>query len=147
MQPLLDSTVTRFRGQSLLGAYRPWHGEVIMNTGLHGLELSRPASGGQLMVLPRRRAHSQASLLSKYLAVGAAGVLAVLTAAAAFTLAKWSPPRAAAGEERGRLMVAATAAAPETVPAPAASPVPDDISLYPMTVPQDATAIVTDGLT
>lgn len=122
-----------------------------MNTGLHRIELGRlAASGGQLLVLAQKpgRVHRAANSRSKYLGAGVAGLLAVLTAGAAFTLAKWSPPSGSAGTERVRLVTAA-AAALEPAAALAVSPTPDDVSLYPDTAPQEAPvaeAPAVDGL-
>jgi hypothetical protein len=116
-----------------------------MDTGLHRMELGRlAASGGQLLVLAPGGGHPRANSRSKYLAAGIVSLLAVLTAGAAFTLAKWSPP--SAGTQRVRLAAAASAA-PEPAPAPAVSPTPDDASLYPDTAPREVEmAAVTDGL-
>lgn len=121
-----------------------------MDTGLHRMELGRLAAfGGQLPVTTQKPGggHPRANSRSQYLAVGVVSLLAVLTAGAAFTLAKWSPPSGSAGTQRIRLATAA-AAAPEPAPAPAVSPVPDDASFYPDTAPREVeVAAVTDGLT
>jgi hypothetical protein len=119
-----------------------------MDTGLHRMETGRlAASGGQLLVLAPGGRHPRANSRSKYLAVGVVSLLAVLTAGAAFTLAKWSPPSGSAGTQRIRLVTAAVAA-PEPAPATAVSPTPDDASLYPDTAPREVeVAVVTDGLT
>ena len=121
-----------------------------MDTGLHRMELGRLAAfGGQLPVTTQKPGggHPRANSRSQYLAVGVVSLLAVLTAGAAFTLAKWSPPSGSAGTQRIRLATAA-AAAPEPAPAPAVSPVPDDASFYPDTAPREVeAAAVTDGLT
>jgi hypothetical protein len=116
-----------------------------MNTGLHRMELGRlAASGGQLLVLPERPRSTYST--SKYLGAGVGGLLAVLTGGAAFTLAKWSPPPAAAPAQKVRV-VTAFAAAPGPAPAPAVSPTPDDASLYPDTAPREVEVVaVTDGL-
>lgn len=110
-----------------------------MNTGLHRIELGRlAASGGQLLVLPEspRSTHSR----SKYLGAGVGGLLAVLTAGAAFTLAKWSPPSTAAPMQKVRVVTAFAAAPGPAAPLPA-SATPDDISLYPQTaLPETAVA-------
>jgi hypothetical protein len=109
-----------------------------MNTGLHRIELERLASGSQLPLLPEKhhRAHSR----SQVLGVVVAGLLAVLTAGAVFTLAKWSPPPAAAATPNVRV-VTAFAASPEPAAALAASAVPDDISLYPETAAPEAAVV------
>jgi len=122
-----------------------------MNTGLHRIELGRlAASGGQLLVLPRQPGGGPSGTNSRstYLGAGVAGLLAVLTAGAAFTLAKWSPPSAAAPAQKVRV-VTAFAATPEPAAVLPASATPDDISLYPQTAlpeipPPEAT--VADGL-
>jgi len=120
-----------------------------MDTGLHRIELSRLAAwGGQSRGSPETAA--AAHPISRYLGAGIAGLLAVLTAGAVFTLAKWPPPSAdgdgAVGTKTIRLMTAA-AVAPEPAPAVIASPTPDDASLYPDTAPQEAeVAAVADGL-
>jgi hypothetical protein len=104
-----------------------------MNTGLHRIELDRlAASGGQLVVLP-----GAVRARSNYLGAGVAGLLAVLTAGAAFTLAKWSPPPAAAQKVR---VVTAFAEAPGPAATLPASATPDDMSLYAATVLPDASA-------
>jgi hypothetical protein len=110
-----------------------------MDTGLHRMELGRlAASGGQLLVLPERPRSTHSP--SKYLGAGVGGLLAVLTAGAAFTLAKWSPPPAAAPAQKVRV-VTAFAAAPGPAAALPASATPDDISLYPQTaLPEAAVA-------
>jgi hypothetical protein len=139
-----DATFTRFegyrfggnsrRGQSLL-ELRLRHGEVTMNTGLHRIELDRlAASGGQLVVLP-----GAVRARSNYLGAGVAGLLAVLTAGAAFTLAKWSPPPAASAAQKVRV-VTAFAEAPGPAATLPASATPDDMSLYAATVLPDASA-------
>jgi hypothetical protein len=92
----------------------------------------------------------------RYFRAGIFGLLAILTAGAVFTLANWSPPSSrgdnTAGSGKIRLI---TASAPEPAPSVAAAAVstasvPDDVSLYPDTVPQQAAApeetAVTDGL-
>jgi hypothetical protein len=113
-----------------------------MNTGLHRMELGRlAASGGQLLVLPERPRSTHST--SKYLAAGVGGLLAVLTAGAAFTLAKWSPLPAAAPTQKVRV-VTAFAAAPGPAAALPASATPDDLSLYPQTALPEAA--VADGL-
>jgi hypothetical protein len=117
-----------------------------MNTGLQRIELGRlAASGGPLLVLPRHpgAAHSRANSRSRCLRATVAGLLAVLTAGAAFTLANWSPPSSPAETPKIRLVTAVRAAA-EPAPAAAASAIPDGASLYPDTTPQEAA--VTDGL-
>jgi hypothetical protein len=73
--------------------------------------------------------------LSRYLAVG---LLAILTAGAVYTLAKWSPPSGpeAGAAWRSEIPLAATVAEP--VPPVTASPTPDDASLPPDTPLQQA---------
>jgi hypothetical protein len=92
---------------------------------------------------------SGAHFRSKYLGAGVAGLLAVLTAGAAFTLAKWSPPPPAAAAQKVRVVMA-FAEAPGPVAALPPSATPDDISLYAATALPDASApaesSVTDGL-
>jgi hypothetical protein len=106
-----------------------------MNTGLHRIELDRlAASGGQLVVLPGR---PQAIHPRTYLGAGVAGLLAVLTAGAAFTLAKWSPPPPAAAAQKIRV-VTAFAQPPGPAAALPASATPDDMSLYPETALPEA---------
>jgi hypothetical protein len=126
-----------------------------MDTGLHRIELTKlAASGGLFRRWPERTAgvHSR----SGYLRAGSFGLLAILTAGAAFTLANWSPPSGhgedVAGNTAAHLI---TAAAPEPASAAAAavipkSATPDGASLYPDTAALQATplqeTVVTDGL-
>ncbi len=110
-----------------------------MDTGLHRMELGRvAASGSQLLVLPEGPPSTHSP--SKYLGAGVGGLLAVLTAGAAFTLAKWSPPPSAAPAQKVRVVTAFAAAPGPAAPLPA-SATPDDISLYPQTaLPEAAVA-------
>jgi hypothetical protein len=116
-----------------------------MNTGLHRIELTRlAASGGHFRMWPERATLPK----SGYLRTGLVGILAILTAGAVYTLAKWPPPsgrgEGTAASGTVRLMTAAVAA-PEPVPAVTTSVTPDDASLYPDTAPPESA--VTDGLT
>jgi hypothetical protein len=114
-----------------------------MNTGLHRIELTRlAASGGHFRGWPEGApvAHSR----FRNLGAAGLGVLAILTAGAAYTLANWPPPPGHAEGGTVRLMTAAVAA-PEPAPAVTTSATPDDASLYPDTAPPEAA--VTDGLT
>jgi hypothetical protein len=116
-----------------------------MNAGLHHIELTRPTtSSHHFRMWPEQGGRSR----SRYLEAGLVGALAILTAGAAYTLAKWPPPSGhverAAGSGTVRLMTAAVMA-PEPAPAVSTSATPDDVSLYPDTAPVEAA--VTDGLT
>jgi len=115
-----------------------------MNLGLHRFELTRvAASGGHFRGWPDTAAAAHST--PGYFAAGLAGLLAILTAGAVFTLAKWPPASGhdggGAGSGKIELVAAATA---EPAPALAASPTPDGASLYAETASPEAA--VADGL-
>ena len=114
-----------------------------MNTGLHRIELTKlTASSGHFRMWPERATHSR----SRYLRAAFVGVMAVLTAGAAYTLANWPPPSSRGQGAAGTAgVMTAAVAVPEPAPAITASLTPDDASLYPDTAPPEAAVI--DGLT
>src|ERR1700744_1752828 len=114
-----------------------------MNTGLHRIELTRlAASSGHFRMWPEPATHSR----SKYLRAAFVGVMAILTAGAAYTLANWPPPSGRGEGAAGTVgLMTAAVAVPEPAPAVTASVIPDDASLYPDTAPPEAAVI--DGLT
>src|ERR1700761_9318749 len=114
-----------------------------MNTGLHRIELTKlTASSGHFRMWPARATHSR----SRYLRAAFVGVMAVLTAGAAYTLANWPPPSSRGQGAAGTAgLMTAAVAVPEPAPAITASLTPDDASLYPDTAPPEAAVI--DGLT
>src|ERR1700761_6089352 len=107
-----------------------------MNTGLHRIELTKlTASSGHFRMWPARATHSR----SRYLRAAFVGVMAVLTAGAAYTLANWPPPSSRGQGAAGTAgLMTAAVAVPEPAPAVTASITPDDASLYPDTAPPEA---------
>jgi hypothetical protein len=111
-----------------------------MNTGLHRIELA--TLGGLGGPFQRRVARPR----SIYFGASFAALLAILTAGAAFTLSKWSPPSHHAKDAIGTVRLINTASAvSEPAAAVAAPSTPDDGSLYPDTASPDP--VVADGLT
>jgi hypothetical protein len=114
-----------------------------MNTGLHRIELATLGGLGDPF---QRRPERGVRPGSIYFGASFAALLAVLTAGAAFTLSKWSPPSHHGKDGIGtvRLIAAASAAREPAVAPPAATTTSDGASLYPDTASPEAA--VADGL-